>query len=203
LGEWKAPKPKKQPNAAKKRKASDLALDGYDSDGNDLMSGAPPPSVLDAVTNGETPDQDDTQKDDAPKAPVRERLDGRPVRATREPVRFEEMPEAPKRKKRFKYKGEIGGDPRFRKKLKDTEAELRETILELNASKATCDDLQMQLEEVEQAGTGESGRISQLQTQLNDAEAKHKAELQRVKDDYEKQMETLRVRLKELEEKNP
>jgi hypothetical protein len=206
LGESKSSKPKKKPIASKKRKATDYsALDGYDSDGNDLMEGAPPSSVFEnGASEGNGQAQD---KDDADKAPVNDRLDGRPRRATREPQRFETIPEAPRsRKKRFKNKDKDdnngGGDARLNKKLREAEAELLDTSLELNASKATCDDLQMQLEEVEQVRVEESTKKSELETELNEAEAKHKAELQRVKEDYVKQIEELKVRLRKLEEKN-
>ena len=203
LGEAKIAKPKKKP-IAKKRKASEYsALDGYDSDGNDLMTGAPPASVFE---NGAS---EGNGQDDAENALVHDRLDGRPRRATKEPQRFEEVPEAPKsRKKRFKNNKEKhdnnkgGGDARLKKMLREAEAELLDTTLELNASKATCDDLQVQLEEVEQVRIEESYKISELDTELNEAKAKHKAELQRVKEGYEQQIEELKGRLKEKEEEN-
>ena len=200
------PKPKKQPKpspvSSGKRKATDSSiLDGYDSDGNDLMDGAPPPSVFEnniSNTNDETP-----VEPEEPKIPVRQRRDGRPVRATKEPQRFEEIHEAPKsRKKRLKPNDGrvINGDARLKKQLRDTQAELSEMQLELNASKATCDDLQMQLEEVEQAGVEERNKISQLQNKLHESEAKHKAEMQRIKEDHNKQLEALKVRLREFED---
>lgn len=206
LTEPSKPKPKKKPNTTKKRKASDFAgLDGYDSDGNDLMDGAPPSSVFE--NNPSTGDEQ--AKDPSEQAPPR--LDGRPRRATKEPTRFEELPEEPKRKWRKgkksltkvgNGKGEKDGDARLKKRLKDIEAELFETQLELNASKATCDDLQMQLEEVEHTGTEETSKISELKTVLTEAEKKHEMELQKVKEEHAKQLETLMARLKELEGKS-
>ena len=176
------------------------ALDGYDSDGNDLMGGAPPPSIFDgngqALDNGQSEAQDDTEKQ-----PVRRRLDGRPVRATREPQRFEEIPETPKKKKQFKRNAEKGGDARLKKKLDDAEAALREMQLELHLSKATCDDLQIQLEEVEHAGAGEKNQVIDLKRKLNERELEHKTELERLKEDHAKQLNELKLRLRELEEK--
>ena len=173
------PKAKKKPKAstsvAKKRKAADFsALDGYDSDGNDLMDGAPPPSAF-----GNSAEQVPVQEDSVV---LPERLDGRPRRATREPQRFEELPEPLKsRRKKFRYtKYEKGGDVHLKKKLREIESVLIDTQMELNASKNTCDDLQMQLEE---------------------AEAKHEEELQKVKEDCIKQLEASRARVLELEGK--
>jgi len=204
FGRSNAPKPKN----SKKRKSVELAgLDGYDSDGNDLMEGAPPPSAFE--NNASDDIRKEPQQDDSEKVPLPERLDGRPRRATREPVRFEEIHVTPNtRKKRGKskeYKTDDmkeykGDDARLKKKLRDTENELSETLLELNASKASCDDLQMQLEELEQAGVEESNKISELKTELNQVEAKHKAEMQKIKEDYEKQTVALRARVSDLKE---
>ena len=205
LGASNSSKPKKKPGDSNsnpnKRKATDMsALDGYDSDGNDLMGGAPPPSIFDgngqALDNGQSESQDDTEKQ-----PVRRRLDGRPVRATREPQRFEEIPETPKKKKQFKRNAEKGGDARLKKKLDDAEAALREIQLELHLSKATCDDLQIQLEEVEHAGAGEKNQVIDLKRKLNERELEHKTELERLKEDHAKQLNELKLRLRELEEK--
>eukprot|EP00535_Pseudo-nitzschia_heimii_P003309 CAMPEP_0197179678 /NCGR_PEP_ID=MMETSP1423-20130617/4543_1 /TAXON_ID=476441 /ORGANISM="Pseudo-nitzschia heimii, Strain UNC1101" /LENGTH=922 /DNA_ID=CAMNT_0042629619 /DNA_START=90 /DNA_END=2858 /DNA_ORIENTATION=+ len=201
------PKPKKPPKSSTtgsgKRKATDLSVyDGYDSDGNDLMEGAPPSSAFEnniSNANDELPDEKEEKT-----GPVRQRRDGRPVRATKEPQRFEEVPEPPKsRKKRFKvHDGTVVNfDAHLKKQLKSTQAELSETQLELNASKATCDDLQMQLEEVEQSAAEERNKISQLENELHESRAKHEAEMQRVRDNFNQQLEALKARLKESEEK--
>lgn len=194
-------KPKKKSNPSVrsgKRKGFNLSvLDGYDSDGNDLMEGAPPPSAFENNTS-EAPDQKEEKK-----GPVRQRRDGRPVRATKEPQRFEEIHEVWKpRKKRLKVSDGKGanGDARLKIQIRDTQAELSETQLELNASKATCDDLQMQLEEIEQARTEEMNKICQLQKELHELEAKHTAELQRINEEHSKQLGSLKARLKEFEE---
>ena len=60
----------------------------------------------------------------------------------------------------------------LKKRLKEVESLLFETQIELNASKVTCDDLQLQLDEMEE--------------QLNESEARHKAELQRLEEDFMK-----------------
>jgi len=183
LGGPARPKPKKtQPKktttaatAEKRRLSTTLSvMDGYDSDGNDLMTGKPP-------SEGE-------------EIPPRERLDGRPVRSTIKPQRFDEIhDEHSPRKKRFKTSGQGNGDASLKKKLEEVQRELEGTYAELNASKATCDDLQMLLEEREQMGSVERKKINELKNELNQTEKKHEAELQRIRVEHAKNVDEMRA----------
>mmetsp|Transcript_33623 Transcript_33623/g.79304 ORF Transcript_33623/g.79304 Transcript_33623/m.79304 type:complete len:921 (+) Transcript_33623:201-2963(+) len=197
LMEKKTPKLKPKKSTPKKRRATETTLlaglDGYDSDGNDLMEGAPPSSVFDSASGPQDSDGN----------PMRERLDGRPVRASSKPQRFDEIHESfsVTRKKRMKTttKDDKGGDAALKKKLKDVRMELKETQAELNASKATCDDLQIQLEERGQAKSEERRKLRELRVALNTAEAAHKAELEGIKKDHAAKVEALMARIGELE----
>ena len=200
-------------------------LDGYDSDGNDLMTGSPPPpGIFDDAASEEFDNAASEHRSEGfnnaasegdEQTPMRERLDGRPVRSKIKPQRFDELQTIPThRKKRhkampggLKSSDDKGGDPLLKKKLKDTKAELKETQAELNASKATCDDLQMLLEEREQAGTEESKteeskKILQLTNELNKIEEKHNEELQRIRTQQAEKIDAMRVRIRELEARN-
>jgi len=185
------PKPKKKPKAAtKKRKVSDV-LEGHNSGGND-PTGAVPADGLSEKAAGE---------DDVENLP--ERLDGRPRRATKEPVRFKvNHTEAAtsSRKKRYKpiSKDVEGADELLMRKLRELQDIYAETQVELNASKATCDDLQIQLDEAEQEA---SNRIFDLETKLEETESRHEVEMQRLEEDYMKQLEASRAQIRELEEK--
>merc|ERR1712238_602495 len=183
LGGPARPKPKKtQPKknttaatAEKRRLSTTLSvMDGCDSDGNDLMTGKPP-------SEGE-------------EIPSRERLDGRPVRSTIKPQRFDEIhDERSPRKKRFKSSGQGNGDASLKKKLEEVQSELEGTYAELNASKATCDDLQMLLEEREQMGSVERKKINKLKNELNQTEKEHEAELERIRVEHAKKVDEMRA----------
>jgi hypothetical protein len=191
------PKPKKLPKSStttakekQKLKTSLSVMDGYDSDGNDLMTGMPPPEGT--ITS-----------------PGRERLDGRPVRSSGKPQRFDEIHDIPiPRKKRLKTSGsqgkgsDNGSDEGLKKKLNEVQMELNETKAELNASKATSDDLQMLLEEREQSGNVERRKLFQLTNELNQTGEKHKAELQRIRTEHEEKVNELRKRVVQLEGRN-
>ena len=190
------PKPNKKPKAAtstttKKRKAAALsALDSYGWDRND-------PIYVDLPS----PASEDKHPLKVPDLP--ERLDGRPRRATREPVRFEEIHDIPKnqyKKKQTKYSNVKGGEATLRKTIKELESVLSETQVELNASKSTCDDLQLQLEEMEEAG---EKKVNDLNQKMNEMEARHKEELRRVKEEFTEQLKTSQRRILDLEGKNP
>ena len=193
------PKPKKLPKSSttsakvKRNLATSLSImDGYDSEGNDLMTGMPPPEGT----------------------PGRERLDGRPVRSSGKPQRFDEIHDIPgPRKKRVKThdgKGKYsqgkgsdnGSDEGLKKKLHEVQMELNETQTELNASKATSDDLQMLLEEREQSGNVERRKLFQLTNESNQTGEKHKAELQRIRTEHAEKVDELRERIVQLEARN-
>ncbi len=181
--------PKKKSKAApKKRKASNLSQ-GRDAGSNNLMNGAPADCLSEQAA----------VEDDVDKLP--ERLDGRPRRATREPARFlperfEVLPELPQsRKKKKKYKplskDVEGANKPLMRKLRELQDVLLEKEVELNASKATCDNLQIKLDEAERDA---SKKIFELETELEKIKARHQIELQRIEEDYKKQLEASRAR---------
>lgn len=196
LREKKSPKPTPKKSTPKKRAADTAGLDGYDSDGNDLMEGAPPPSIFDNANASQ----------DSDGGTMRERRDGRPVRASTKPQRFDEiqqMQASNSRKKRMKAaastKDVSGGDAALKKRLKEMRIELKETQAELNASKATCDDLQIQLEEKGQAKSAERKKVRELKVALIRSEAVHKSELEGIKKEHAKKIDALMARIGELE----
>ena len=201
------PIPKKKPKSVtKKRKAVDLSsAESHDSDSNDLTNGTPPSSALKNGSSEESLGQNENEE-------LLERSDGRPRRATREPQRFQAMPshlqkqnDRPRRATREPQRfDEMPTQPQslyksdLKKKLREVESVLLETQLELKASKAICDGLQIQLDGVEQAG---SNQIIELETKLKELEAQHKAELLRLEEDYIKRSEAIHIRVLELEGK--
>ena len=213
LREERTFKSKKKQIIREKRKASSLeGLDGYDSDGNDLMEGAPPSSIFgDAASpevNGETP--------------MRERFDGRPVRTSMKPQRFDEIHDAPGvPKKRVKSATKVtpattvkpatndikGADARWKKNIANIQAQLKETRAELKASKASCNALQMRLEERKLAELSDSRNIRRLRSELRVAEAKASAgaklgaEYKRIRKEDTAKIEALVIRIGKLEAK--
>merc|ERR1712166_1059787 len=84
----------------------------------------------------------------------------------------------------------------------EVQMELNETQTELNASKATSDDLQMLLEEREQSGNVERRKLFQLTNESNQTGEKHKAELQRIRTEHAEKVDELRERIVQLEARN-
>lgn len=159
-------------------------LDGYDSDGNDLLTGLPP------------------ENHEGGNSSELGRLDGRPVRSKREPKRLVEQIEPEPKKKRMKTQGQGKMNAATKKKINEITVELEETKAELNASKATCDDLQMLLEEREQAGNTERKKINDLETLLSQKEDIHQSNIRKLKLENEKIVKELKARIKCLEGKS-